>query len=158
MADRNGYPMKLDMSFPAIFRAIFVGAGLFALGISTWELWHGVWPLNAFSPFVGLILAGAWALGGTAVLAGMTAWASSWTIENGRIEIRNRNPLTSRQHILTLSDVDRFDIVEREPMEGANTWHVSVITTAGRKFDTYDMPNKQAAEKLRDEILKAFRG
>ena len=65
------------------------------------------------------------------IIAGLTGWASSWTIENGRIEVRNRNPFTARRHILTSADLDRFDVVEREAMEGDNTWHVSLVPRVG---------------------------
>ena len=158
MADIYGYPMRLETPVPAVLRGLFVGIGLFLFGLSTWELWRGVWPIIGFSPFFLFILVGAWTVGIPAILAGLTGWASSWTVENGRIDIRNRNPFTARRHVLTPADVDRFDIVEREAMEGDNTWHVSVVTASGRKFDTYDVLSKQAAEKMRDEMVRAFKG
>ena len=63
VADVHEHPMRLEMPVPAPVRAIFVGIGLFVIGISTWELWRGVLPLNIFSPFYFLILAGAWSIG-----------------------------------------------------------------------------------------------
>ena len=75
-----------------------------------------------------------------------------------RIEIRNRNPFTARRHTITSADLDRFDVVEREAMKGDNTWHVSIVTAGGRKFDAYDLKTKQAAEQLRDQMIQALRG
>lgn len=149
-------PVRLKTPVPGMVRAFFIAVGLFVIGISTWELHRGVWPLNGFSPFFLFILIGAWSVGIPAILAGVTGWASSWTVTKGNIDIVERNPFRVRRHRIARDEIAALAVREKQAMEGDNTWVVSLQTTSGASFDTRDFGSRQYAERLRDEMLTAL--
>ena len=149
-------PYRIDIPLPGLLRVILVAAGLFVVIISTWELHRGVWPLNGFSPFFFFMIAGAYSVGIPIMLAGLTGWSASWTVEPGRISIEKRNPFGRRYLRFTKTDVPRFEISEKESMEGDNTWTVTMITASGERIPTYDVQSQKAAERVRDSIVAAF--
>jgi len=53
-------------------------------------------------------------------------------------------------------DLKPFEIVEREAMEGDNTWFVALVTSSGKRFQTHDLQTRSAAEQMRDRILREF--
>lgn len=150
---------KLRITIPVAFglRAVFIAIGAFVIGISVWELHRGVWPLNATSPFFAFMIGGAMSVGVPAILAGLFGWASRWTVEPGRIRIARRNLFAIRRHSFSPAEVARLDVVERQAMEGDNTWLVALVTAAGDRFETHDFPTRQAAQMLRDRISMVFR-
>lgn len=142
---------------PTAVRVIFVIAGLFIIVIATWELHRGVWPLNFASPFFLFLILGAWSVGGPVALAGLTGPASLWIVGPGRIVIENKRPfVTLRQDVFEAVDAPRFDVVEKDSMEGESTWVVALVAPDGRRFETRHLQTRAAAERLRGRITSAF--
>lgn len=83
--------LQLDIPAPAL-RVGLVAIGAFVVSIATWELYRGVWPLNATSPFFLCLILGAWSVGVPAIWGGLTGPAIHWTVGSGRIEIVEKRP------------------------------------------------------------------
>jgi hypothetical protein len=143
---------------PLAIRVLFTIAGLFVIVVATWELWRGVWPLNITSPFFGLILAGAYSVGGPMTFAGIAAPATTWTVRPGRIDIALKNPFDTRFRSFGPGAVAGFDYREHEWDSRSNTWSVTMKTASGETFETRDFGSKASAEALRHRIEALFRG
>lgn len=150
-------PLIIKIPVPLWLRLFFAAIGLFAICVPTWELHRGVWPPNWGSPFFLFIILGAWTVGFPAMLAALTGWAVAWSIEPGRIRIVQRNPFAIRRHRFAPRDIDRIEVMEREAMEGDNTFLVRLVTVSGKQFETQDFQKRPAAERCREEIEAAFR-
>ena len=156
--DDQAEPLRIEVPGHAAVRAIFVAMGLFVIGIAVYELWRGVWPPNIGSLFFLFMIFGACTVGVPIIRGGLFGWAATWEVTPGLISIALSNPFKRRLLRLDERDVLGIRTIEREAMEGDNTWHVSIVTAGGRKFDAYDLKTKQAAEQLRDQMIQAFRG
>jgi hypothetical protein len=151
-------PLAVRMPVPLALRIIFITIGLFVVGISTWELHRGVWPVNVFSPFFLFIILGAWSVGIPATMAGLFGWAEMWVVKPGRIDIVRRNPFRFWRHRIKPADIASMTVDERIASEGDNTFEITLVTVWGARFKTHDFKTKQAAEALRDRIVAAFGG
>jgi hypothetical protein len=153
MAQADDEPLKIDMQVPNAVRVMFILLGVFIMGIVLWELGPGVWPPNIFSLFFLFMIVGAMTVGKPTVLAGLFGYSDLWTIEPGRITIDRRNWFKSEKFVFVPADIDRFDVIEVEAMEGDNTWKVVLWAQGWKMFETYDLQSRAGAEKMRDEIL-----
>lgn len=116
--------LQLDIPAPAL-RVGLVAIGAFVVSIATWELYRGVWPLNATSPFFLCLILGAWSVGVPAIWGGLTGPAIHWTVGSGRIEIVKKRPFSQAWHHLFGPDqIERLETRECPAMEGASTWRV----------------------------------
>lgn len=141
-----------EVQQPLILRLIFVVAGAFAIIISVWELWRGIWPLNVTTPFFGLIVAGAFMVGGNFILAGLFGQALSWHVTPGFVEIEARAPLRRKRVRYGLADIEGFSIREHDWDSGPATWSVVMVTRDGQRYETRSFGNRTTAEKLRSDI------
>ena len=157
MADTSP-SLRIEMPVPVWLRAVFILIGLFVVGVPTWELHRGVWPLNFTTPFFLFIILGAGAVGLPAIAAGLAGWASTWTVERGLIRIEKRNPFIVRHYRLAPADVASLEVVRKQAMEGDDTWAVALVSSAGERFESHDFPTRQAAEAQRDRIARLFEG
>ena len=149
--------LRHSIPVPVALRAFFVIAGLFVIVVATWELHRGVWPFNFASPFFLFLILGAWSVGGPIALAGLTGPASLWIVGPGRIVIERKRPFVKlRRDVFDAGDGQRFDIVEKESMEGDSTWVVALVAPDGRRFETRQLQTRAAAERLHARIMAAF--
>jgi hypothetical protein len=148
--------LRISMPVPFLVRGFFVAIALFCIVLPAWDLHRGVWPFNWASPFFLLIILGAWSIGISAAVAGITGWAEAWTVRQGRIHVVRRNPFGFRRYSFGPNDLAPFEVCERQAMEGDNTWVVVLVTASGKRFQTHDFQTRAAAEQMRTRILHIF--
>lgn len=142
---------------PMALRIFLVVAGLFVIVIATTELYRGVWPANVTSPFFLFLILGAWLVGIPIAWAGLFGPATLWTVGPGRIVIERKRLFGRvRRDVLDRNDEFRFEIVEKEAMEGDPTWIVVLATPDARRFETGEFHSRAAAERLQQRIEAAF--
>lgn len=150
--------MTIDMRAPNFMRVPFIALGAFAIIVTLWELGPGVWPPNIFSPFFLIIILGAASVGWPILTGALFGMNDLWTVETGRITIDRENWFRSEKLVFRADQIDQFNVVEVEAMEGDNTWKVVMWVRGWKNFETYDLSSKAAAEKMRDEIIAALQG
>lgn len=154
--DDNHY--RIVMPVPLWLRIFFLAVALFVIVVPVWELHRGVWPLNWFSLFFLVIIGGAWSIGFPVGFTAIAGWAEAWTVRPGRIHVVRRNPFGFRRYSFGPTELAPFEITERESMEGSNTWFVTLVTSSGERFKTYDVQSRAAAERMRERINRVFNG
>lgn len=151
-------PMTIDMRAPNYARIPFIAVGAFIIVITIWELGRVVWPVNIFSLFFLFIILGAISVGGPILTGATFGMNDLWTIEKDRLTIDRQNWFRTEKLVFTPEQIDQFNVVEIEAMEGDNTFRVVVWVRGWKSFQTYDLRTKAAAEKMRDEIIAALQG
>jgi hypothetical protein len=135
---------------PAVARWILAGAGLFALVITPWELWRGVWPLNATTPFFGFLIAGGMSIGAMTLYAGLVAPSAVLRFAPGSITVERRYLWGMSRQILRQEDLSGLEIEERDNSEGPNDWYVVIRRRNAGPLTSRPLGTKDAAEKLAD--------
>jgi len=136
-------------------RAAFAAFGAAIIIFVIYDLGRGVWPPNVFSLFFLLMILGACTVGGPLVMGSLFGWASTWHVTPGLIAIHQKNPFQQRKLHLGPESVLDIRVVEREAMEGDNTWLVQ-LTTSTQRFETSDFGTREKAEDLLLQIKSAF--
>ena len=154
--DDPAEPLRIEIPAPSAIRVLFVAMGLFVIGIAVHELWRGVWPPNIGSFFFLFMIFGACTVGVPIIRGGLFGWAATWEVTPGLISIALSNPFKRRLLRLDERDVLGIRTIEREAMEGDNTWFVE-LTTAAERFQTSDFSTKRSADELRQRIKALFR-
>jgi hypothetical protein len=90
------------------------------------------------------------------IRCGLFGWAATWEVTPGLISIALSNLFKRRLLRLDERDVLGIRTIEREAMEGDNTWFVE-LTTAAERFQTSDFSTKRSADELRQRIEAIFR-
>ncbi len=148
-------PLIIDTGDNNWVRAVFaiLGAGIICVVI--YELGRGVWPPNIASPFFLFMILGACTVGKPLIFGSLFGEAARWEVTPGLITIHLKNPFRQRVMRLRPGNVLALSVVEREAMEGDNTWFVE-LTTASERFSTPDFGTRARAEQQRLEIERAF--
>lgn len=152
-ASLDAEPLEIRIPVPLGVRTLFVSAGLFVVTIATWELHRGVWPLNPASPFFLFLIFGAFSVGVPIAFAGLFGEAAVWSVEPGRLTIVRTNPFRTRSEAIAATEIHTIEVREKENSEGPNSWDVELVTHTGRRYATYDLQSRAAAERLRDQIV-----
>ena len=133
---------------PVAARWIFAAIGLIALVITPWEMWRGVWPLNALSPFFGFIMLGGMGLGAATLYAGLAAPSATLRFGEGSITVERRYLFGFTRQMLRKSDVAGIEIEEWENSEGPNDWFVVLKQAGAGPLKSRPLGTKEKAEKL----------
>lgn len=142
--------------FPLPVRALIGSAGVFCIAITIKELWRGIWPVNALTPFFLIILCGGVFVGSMFVLGAIYSGHTRWTLGTGHIMLDTRNLLGRRSIRVTADDVAGLAIHEHEWDSGPATWSVHVRLTSGEVFDTPDYGKRHMAEMKKAAIAAAL--
>ena len=152
----SGTVLHYDLPNPKIQRAIFTGAGLFALIICPYELWRGVWPLIFTSPFFGFIMLGGMKVGAGITYAGLFTPSLDYQFSPGVLTIDWRYLWGSVRQTLRASDITSITVERREQMEGPDDWYALIHLTAGSPLSSRPLSTKEAAERQAAEFRAAL--
>ena len=142
--------------FPVALRFILGTMAAFIVLISIWELWRGVWPLNITSPFFGIILFTAIAVGTRLGFASILGPSTSWHVQPGRIDFTQLAPFGSRITSITPGMVAEITCLEHERDGDPNNWSVTLRTNSGQRYETRRFETRPAAEAMRQRIEAIF--
>lgn len=143
---------------PMGMRIFLVACGLFVLGVSTTELWRGVWPPTLFGLPFTIILFGAFSVGVPMILAGLLAPTLRWTVAPRRIDIALANPFRGWRVSVGPGGVASLSVIENDGDGGPSTFKVVLRTIEGKRYETREYGSREAADKLRAEIERIFYG
>jgi hypothetical protein len=141
---------------PLFARVIMTVAGAFALVITPYELWRGVWPLNATSPFFGVILAGGMTVGAAFVYGGMFAAGTRMVFSPGRLRVHSANVFGQWERVYLAQDIEGFTVEERETSDGPNDWYAVMTVRGGVKLPSRPLGTRAAAETALAEFKAAL--
>ena len=117
---------------PTFARVIMIAGGLFALIMSPYELWGGVWPVSILTPFFGFIMLGGMSVGAAFLYGGLIAPSIALRFGPGVIEVILAFLWGSSRSVIRMNDIEAFDVVENSNTDGPNDWH-AVIRLKGRE-------------------------
>lgn len=139
---------------PTVARFMMTVFGLFALIISPYELWRGVWPLNIASPFFGFIMLGGMSVGSAVLYAGIVAPSGKMRFSPGLIEVIRTFLWGSSRTVIRLDDIDQFDVVESDSSDGPNDWYAVIRLKNSKPLGSRPLATKEAAEKQLEEFKR----
>lgn len=137
-------------------RVLLAGFGLFAIGISTWEL-HGILfqPSLLALPF-WVIQIGAWTVGGLFLAGGLWADDIDLAIGPGGISLSRRNPFRHRLAHLAREEITSISVRSVTWDSGPDTYVVDVRLARGPALTSGDYTTAAAAGHLADRLRQAL--
>lgn len=146
--------------FPWPVRTAFVAFGVFALVMPTWELGHGLWPLNIATPVFAVIIGGAAFVGMHLIIAGLSGWGDAWRYPPRTIVITRRAWGRQSETRLTATNVASVDVRHLDEADDDDAaWQVvlvprptfsglSDVAGPGGVFDAGRYGSQQYAERV----------
>lgn len=123
-----------EIPFPLFQRALFLAFGLVPTLLAPYELWRGIWPLNALTPFFALLVFAAVSLG-LSLMAGAISGASVvMEFSRNRLIVTERTPFGQKSAGYEGEDIADIRVVRIECSEGPDEWSVETMLHGGRKF------------------------
>jgi len=127
--------IRLVQHFPVPARVFFALAGAAALIMAPYELWRGVWPINAFTPFFGIVVAGAVFVGGFVLIGAIFGYNSSWTLRDDELVIEEWSHFGRRKTQLRRGDILATEICEHEYEDGPPVWSLVLQVKNGKALN-----------------------
>jgi len=147
---------EFERFLPIPMRLFLGAAGLFCIVMPTLDLGQAILQLGWWTPFFGVIIVGAWAVGGIFLAAAIVGEAQRWQFRNGELILSRKTLLWRTSEIIQGSDVERTDIREVEWDSRANTFSVVLRLRRGTEFETPDYETRAAAEAMKGRIGRAL--
>jgi hypothetical protein len=145
-----------DVPNPLFQRVLLSGAGLFALVVSPYELWRGVWPLNLTTPFFAIIMFGGMGVGAALLWAGMFSPGIDIRMDSENLIIESRTPFGAKREIIPAQSVTAIEIEVSPSSDGPDSYHAVILTRQGRKVASRPMGSRQAADRIAEEFRSAL--
>jgi uncharacterized membrane protein YdbT with pleckstrin-like domain len=154
----QGEAFELERRLPIPMRFVLVAAGLFCILTPTFDLGRVILQIGWWTPFLGAILIGAWALGAIFLAAAIMGETQHWQFRDGELILSRKSLLKHRTEIIRGSDVERTEIREVEWDSRANTFSVVLRLKNGAEFETPDYGTRDAADVMKGRIGRALGG
>ncbi len=142
---------------PTAVRVIMTLAGAFVMLITPYELWRGVWPLNATTPFFALIMFGGMTVGAAFLQGGLLSPAVSLRFAPGSISISYEYPWGRSQRTVPAENILDFAVEEAANSDGPNDWYAVLRLTSGDHIRSRPLGTRDAAERQLAEFKAALR-
>jgi hypothetical protein len=138
-------------------RFVLGAFGLFCILAPTLDLGRVLLQIGWWTPFFGVIVIGAWCVGGILLAAATLGETQHWQFENGELVLSRKSLLKRKMEIIRGIDVERTEIREVEWDSGPNTFTVVLRLKSGAEFETPDYSTRDAAEAVKARIGQALR-
>lgn len=135
-------------------RIFLLCAGLFCIVAPTWELRRAFLDPGWWTVFFGIIVAGAYAVGGAFVLSAIAGSGLHWTFKDGKLTIERSSPLRKRTETIRGKDVARTEIRRIDWDSQADTFSVILHLKTGQTLETPDFRSEAGARSLEAEIVR----
>jgi hypothetical protein len=153
----EGSAFELERRLPIPMRFVLGAAGLFCIVAPTFDLGRVFLQIGWWTPFVGVILIGAWAVGAIFLAAAIMGETQHWQFRDGELILSRKSLLKRSTETIRSVDVERTDIREVEWDSRANTFSVLLRLKSGKEFETPDYDTRDAAETMKGRIGQALR-
>ena len=147
---------ELERRLPIPMRFFLGACGLFCILVPTLDLGRVLLQIGWWTPFIGVIVIGAWAVGGILLAAAIMGETQRWQFEKGELILSRKSLLKRSTEIIRVSDVERTEIRAVEWDSGPNTFSVVLRLKNGAEFETPDYSTRDAAEVLKGRIGQAL--
>ena len=148
--------VTLRQPMHAALRILLVAAGLFCIAVSTWELGRGLWPISIATPIFGMIIIGAWTVGGQFLLAGLYGESQVWRFDGGGLTVEFSNPFARRSLRYGAAQVVDVGVHAIEWDSRSDSYAVVVSTADGQRLQTADYGDRRGAEHMRRRMVRHF--
>ncbi len=146
---------EVKRAFPPLLRVALGVAGALCIAIATWQLRHAILQPGWWTLFFGIMLLGAWAVGGSFLWAALLGEEQLWRFAKGELIIQRRSALRRVQTRIDRADVARTHVAEIVWDSRPPTFNVVLHLRNGRRFETADM-SRATAEALEARIRRAL--
>ena len=143
---------ELERRLPSPMRFVLAAVGLFCIIAPTFDLGRVLIQIGWWTPFVGFIVLGAWAVGGIFLAAAIMGETQHWRFRDGELVLSRKSLLKRSIEIIRPVDVARTDIREVEWDSRANTFSVVLRLKNGAELETPDYDTRDAAEAMKTRI------
>lgn len=150
----EGETFVIDGREPFLQRIMLLAAGLFCIGISTWELRHAFTSFGWWTAFFGIILAGAWTVGLAFMVGAILGEGLHWTFHGRELTLRRRSMWRNRIDTIHGRDVARTAIRSVDWDSRADTFRVVVHLRSGEAVETPDYETAAYAGAVEAEIQR----
>jgi hypothetical protein len=129
-------PFAFDAHIPAAWRVVLALFGVGVAALTTWELRAALLQPGWWTLFFGVILLGAWIVGGSALWAALMAESVSWRVEPGLISLYRRSPFRQVWEVIRARDIRAIEVAQStlDPEDGK--FHVAIHRKRGRVLRT----------------------
>jgi hypothetical protein len=141
---------------PAIARIILSVAGAFALVITPYELWRGVWPLNITSPFFGFIMVGGMTVGAAFLIGGLLAPTSRLVFAPGSVRVFSVNVWGRWERVYLAADLEALAVDEQGSSDGPPDFYAVMRFRGGGAVASRPLGSRAAAERQLAEFEAAL--
>ena len=140
-------------TFPLAIRFLVALVGIIALVLPATELWPGVWPFSWGSLFVGMIILGAAAVGGLAIMAAFRGRTEQLDIsEHGVRQTCSGWPHRPVQRVFPQHDVVGIKVRREFSTDDPDSYYVELLAADGSRLRTQDFSLREVAYEERGRI------
>lgn len=133
---------------PLGLRLFLCAAGLFCVIVPAWEFRHAFLEPSLLTVFFGVIVAGAWSVGGAFIVGALFGEAQVWRLVDGRIYVARRSPFIDKTDTVHGRDVESVSVRQIEWDSRPHTFAVVIRTKAGASYESSDVDTREKAEAL----------
>lgn len=146
-------PFEIFNHYPGWARGLTAFGGVFCVLVPAWELRHAFLQLGWWTLFFGIIVGGAWSVGGKLLAGAVFGEALHWSFRDQRLILQRRTMLGVRTEVLSAADVTGSEIHVSTWDSGPDTYSVIVHFRAARSAVTPGYSTRETAEAVRAEIM-----
>ncbi len=156
----NGHPNADDQDCPLVLEAFANGfkrgfllvVGLIAIILPTYELRHAFTRIDVLTLFFGVIVLGAWSVGGIFVVGAIVGAHQRWFFDADGVTIERSSLIARRSNRYIGADITRTEIRENTYDTREPTFTVLMFTRDGQEHQTPERSSRAAAERLQRGI------
>lgn len=145
MEQSGAETFELRRPMPLLLRLVLGGFGMFAIVMSAWDLRHAFIRPGWHSLFFGVIMLGAWSVGGAFVALAIFSEAQRWVVRDGEIEIFRGTLWRKWSSVIRRADIVAMSVREIEWDSRANSFSVVLRSKSGETFETPDFEKRESA-------------
>lgn len=150
-------PLTFERTMPPALRAFLAAAGMLCVILPTWELRQALLQPGWWTLFFGVIILGAWSVGGAFLAAAVFGERQSWRFQSGTLIIERRSLIRTQHEHIRAAQVKQIEVCAIEWDSRPETYCVQLTTSAGLSFGTPDTPRREDAEALANRIRVELR-
>lgn len=145
---------ELRRPMPLLLRLVLGGFGMFAIVMSAWDLRHAFIRPGWHSLFFGVIMLGAWFVGGAFVAIAIFGEAQRWVVRDGEIEIFRRTLWRKWSSVIRGADIAAISVREIEWDSRADSFSVVLRSKTGEAFETPEFEKREDAIDLETRLRR----
>jgi hypothetical protein len=135
--------------------ASFLAAAILFV-LPAWDLWRALWPLNALTPFFGLMVLGAALLGGLFLAVAIGSASTTLEVSSGLVRVERRWPWGLHTAVHSRATIEAIRVERSSWTDGPDTWHVEIVVAGHVVARTRSLGTQESTETAAEAIRRAL--